>query len=317
MGYHPRIETRDVATFQTTRTKNSELWFVNNQPLEDAILGYVAKYAKRYEVTLYAFSIEGNHTQFPALFPGGNRAHFMRDLNSSIARAVPRYAPTYDGGRLWSRRYSAEFLPGSEDVEERFFYTVLQPIQDGLVEKLSQYRHYNCFHDAVHGIKRTFKVMNWKAYNEKRRWYENVRKKDFIEEVTLEYKRLPGYEHLSQSEYAKLMHDKLEQRRIAILEKRRAEGRPSMDGRQLKFVRPGSIPKHTKRSTLTSHRPRVLSVCPIRRATFKAWYFDIYFDYREASRLYRKGEAANFPPGTYKPPLFTVACTVGDTPYDC
>ena len=129
MGYQPRIETKKIPSFQTTRTRCSELWFVNNRELEHAILGYAAKYRKRYGVKLYAFAIEGNHIQFPALFPKANRAHFMRDLNSSIARAVPRYQKGHGGGRFWGRRYSVEYLPADADVEEQFFYTVLQPVR--------------------------------------------------------------------------------------------------------------------------------------------------------------------------------------------
>jgi len=235
----------------------------------------------------------------------------MRDLNSSIARAVPRYAPAYTGGRLWERRYSAEFLPGSEDIEEWFFYTVLQAVNDGHVEKISQYPGYNCFHDAVYGIKRTFKVMNWTAFNERRRWKKNVCAKDFIEEVTLEYKRLPGYEHLTQKEYAKLMHEKLEQRRLAILEKRRLEGKSNGRGEHLRQIHPGSRPKNTKTSTLKSHRPRVLSICNVRRAKCKAWYFKQHFEFKDASLRYRRGDlTVIFPPGMFRPPSFTIEHTV-------
>ncbi|NDC37789.1 MAG: hypothetical protein EBZ48_07020, partial [Proteobacteria bacterium] len=151
MGYHARIESTKLGSFQTTRTRRSELWFVNNPELERAILGYAAKYVERYGVKLYAFAIEGNHIQFPAVFPKGNRAHFMRDLNSSVARAVPRYQKKFPPGPLWARRYSAECLPAAQDIEEQFFYTVLQPVQDGLADSIYKYRGYNCFEDAITG----------------------------------------------------------------------------------------------------------------------------------------------------------------------
>jgi len=61
MGYHPRFECRERASFLTTRSRNSELWFVNNPKLEQAILGYAARYAQRRKVKLYALAIEGNH----------------------------------------------------------------------------------------------------------------------------------------------------------------------------------------------------------------------------------------------------------------
>ena len=150
MCYHPRIESSEVGWFQTSRSRNSELWFINNKPLEQATLGYLAKYAQRYDVKLYAFAIEGNHVQYPALFSKCNRADFTRDLNSSVARAIPRYCKDYPGGTFWARRYSSEVVP-FEDLEQQFFYTVLQPVQDGLVEKLSEYPGYNCFHAGLVG----------------------------------------------------------------------------------------------------------------------------------------------------------------------
>lgn len=106
VGSHPRIEDPVLASFLTTRSRNSELWFVNNPELEQVILGYLAKYKDTREVKLYAFAIEGNHNQSVAKFPKMNRADFMRDLNSSIARAVPKHTMEYPGGRFWARRYS-------------------------------------------------------------------------------------------------------------------------------------------------------------------------------------------------------------------
>lgn len=305
MGYHARIETCKIPTFQTTRTRRSELWFVNNPPLEEAILGYAAKYAARYSVKLYALAIEGNHIHFPALFPKANRAHFMRDFNSSVARAVPRYQSSYPPGRLWGRRYSAEYLPGEADTEEQFFYTVLQPVQDGLVDSIYKYRGYHCFEDAIMGRSRTFKVVRWKEYNDACRWNKSVSINDFTDRVELRYERLPGYEDVPPLEYARQMRAKLRKRTAAIIAAR--SGKKALGEEQLKRTIPGSLPYKTKTSTVTSHRPRVLSCDHARRAAGRAWYFSIYFQFREASARYRAGDLdAVFPPGTYRPPLFTV-----------
>lgn len=267
-------------------------------------MGYAAKFSLRYKVKLYALAIEGNHVQGPALFPEGNRSNFMRDLNSCIARAVKRHTPTYPGGRFWARRYSAEFLPGAEDIEEYFFYTVLQPVQDGLVEKISDYPGYNCFHDAIFGLKRRFKIVRWAEYNTAKRYNRRISIRDFSEVVTLEYARLPGYESLSQKEYAKIMLQKLEIRRRAIIEKRYQQKLGFAGKKKLLNTRPGTVPKKTKKSTIESHRPRVLSVCDKRRGECKAWYFSIYFSYKEASKKYRSGKLDTiFPDGTYRPYL--------------
>ena len=302
MGCHPRIETTEHADFITSRTRDSRLWFVNNEALEQRILGLTAKYTTRRTFTLYGFAIEGNHLHFVAQNNKENRGDFLRDLKSTIARAVPKLTPSYLGGDVWARRYSNEFLADHSDVEDYFFYTVLQPVKDGLVEKISDYPGYNCFHDAVWGIKRTFKVMNTTAYYKAKRWGKKVNKKDFLEEFTLEYARLPGYEDLSQKEYALLMTRRLEERRQAILKARAAEGKTPLGRTALKRIEPGSRPKSTKTSTPTTHRPRVLSACNVRRAEMKAWYFEIIFRFKTASEAYRSGDlTVTFPEGTYRP----------------
>jgi len=306
MSYHPRIECKDVASFQTTRTRNSALWFINNPTLEDAILGYAARYASRYKVKLFALSIEGNHIQKVALFPEANRAAFMRDFNSSVARAVPRYQSTYPGGPLWARRYSGEYLPGSADIEDRFFYTVLQPVNDGLVDDIRDYPGYNCFEDAIYERERQFSVVKWKEYNDARRWNPSVSIETFTEWCTLRYDRLPGYEELSQAQYVSMMRRKLKARTAERLKAR--GGKPSLGASRLKKLQPGAKPKKTKTSGPRDYRPRVLSRNPERRTAGEAWYFSIYFNYQEASKRYRSGETTvEFPAGTYKPPLFTVA----------
>jgi hypothetical protein len=118
--------------------------------------------------------------------------------------------------------------------------------------------------------------------------------------------RLPGYEDLSQEEYAKLMREKLAERTKAVLEAR--EDKPVLGAERLSEIKPGSRPKKTKTSGPRDHRARVLSKDSERRSAGETWYFSIYFEYREASKNYRSGDLdAKFPNGTYKPPLFTVA----------
>lgn len=307
MGYHPRIEAADLANLTTSKCRNDELWFVNNKPLTDACLGYLAKYVDKYEVTPYAFSIEGNHIHFVGEFPKMNRSNFMRDLNSCIARAVPRYVPEYSGGGLFKRRYSNEFLPGSDDIKEYFFYTVLQPVNDGLVEDIRDYPEYNCFWDAIYELKKEFEVINWAQYNSDKRFKE-VKLKDYIYRVELKYQRLPGYEDLSPEEYWKMMIKELDERQARIKQERLENGKKAVAGVEyLRSVKPGSKPVNPKTSTINTPRPRILSICKERWEKRIEWYFEVYFEYKSASVRYRAGDkTVEFPVGTYPPPLHCV-----------
>ncbi len=289
------------------------MWFANNPKVEQLALARLAQYTDKYRVQLYAFALEGSHYHQVARFPLLNRSDFARDFNSTIARGVERLTSNYPGGRLFERRYSNETIAGDPDIEHQFFYTVLQPVKDGLVSKISEYPFYNCFHDAVCGIKRNFKLVNWTRYNAARRYNRDVPIKDFIEVYTLTYQRLPGYEHLSQHEYRVLMGKKLEEHRLEIIRKREAQGKFTFVGREalLKTI-PGTRARSPKVANRTTHRPRVLSICNQRRAEGKAWYFNTRRKHKEASRRYLAGDLmVEFPPGTYRPPLWLAVIPAG------
>ena len=132
-----RIEHPDFGSFGTVRTVNSQLWFVNNEALEDRMLGWLGRYGQKYEVELYAFAIMGNHHQEVMRFPKCNRALFYRDFNARTAEAVRKLVPGFKGGPLVERRYSEQALPLDEDLEDRFFYCALQAIDAGLAEKIA------------------------------------------------------------------------------------------------------------------------------------------------------------------------------------
>ena len=306
MGYHARIENPDIANFLTSRTRFSELWFIQNPALENDILGYAAKYAQQCGAKIYGIALEGSHVQMPAWFPNANRGYFMQCFNSSTARAVQRRCPNFRGGPLFESRYSGEFLPGSADLEHYFFYTALQAVHDGLVEYPFQYPGFNFFDDAVNGVIRTYTVVSWKKYNAARRYRPDVRIEDYTETVELKFERLPGYEHLTQEQYAELMYAKLEVKRQEAVALRRAKGLGFVGPDRLKRIKPGTPARKPKKSTRFNYRPRVLSVCPIRRAEWNAWYRAKQKEFRLASARYRAGELdIRFPDWMFKPHIPT------------
>ncbi len=298
-----RIEHPDFGSFATVRTVNSQLLFVNNPDLEDRVLGRLAQYQEKYEVELYAFVIMGNHYHPLTKFPKCNRAHFFRDLNARTAEAVRKLVPEFKGGPLVERRYSEQALPLDEDIENQFFYSALQPVSSGLAEKISDYPGYNSFDDAITGRTRKIRQVNWAAYNQAKRKGRRPRICDFYYYVELKYKRLPGYEDLSQKEYRKLMLQKFEQRRQVILEEFAKQGYVFPTPEQLRRTKASAYPKHTKKSERHSKRPLVLSRCAKAKKAYLELYFSIYHAYKEACRRYRAGDfGVEFPPRTYRPP---------------
>jgi REP element-mobilizing transposase RayT len=305
-----RVEDPETIYFITTRTMNSRLWFVNNPKLIQKFLGYLAKYQNIYGMILYGIHFMGNHYHLICSFPRNNKRDFMRAFNSVSAHLVSANVDEFEGGKLWGRRHSAEQLPRPEDVEHWWFYLVLNPVSSGLVLRISDFEGYNCFSDAVSGIQRQYEVVNWAAYNDARRFRSDISIADYTERYRLVFTRLPGYEGLSDKEYKKVMHRKLEERRVKIVQERHAAGKGFAGKEALRTVTPGELPRNTKKSARYSKRPIVLTLCDETRKRCVDAYFRVVEWFRSVSSKYLQGDdTVEFPPGTYKPPRFIAYCT--------
>lgn len=303
-----RVESPNYASLGTARTINSALWFVNNKPLEERMLGYLGKYREKYTVKLYAFVIFGSHYHLLAHFTGYNRAQFYRDLNARSAEAVRTLVEEFPGGPVFERRYSEQAVPISQaSLEEEFFYCALQAVEEGLCDKISKYPGYNSFHDAICGIKRKVKVVDWSKYHAHKRYNPRVTPKDFTTTYILEYGRLPGYEHLPQKEYKELMLKKLEERRVKLVQAHKANNHRFMTPKELKAVIPGTLAKNPKKSKRNDFRPLITAADKEERTTFLEWYFGVVAQYKKAAAKYLAGDpTVEFPPGTYRPPCVLV-----------
>jgi len=298
-----RIENPDYGSIGMSKTVNSALWFVNNTPLEEQILGYLAKYQQKYDVVIYAFVMQGNHFHLEARFPNRNRASFYKDFNSRTAECVRKYVLNYPGGSLFRRRYSEQAIVGDEDIEKEFFYCALQAVKSGLAERISDYPGYNSFSDAISGRDRKCKLIRWGAFNQAKRDRSSATIEEFTDEYNLTFTRIPGYEGMPTSEYKNHITSIYDQKRCELVRQRKKEGKWFLGKKALRKVKAGSLPRTTKTSKRNDFRPLVICSCPIARKAFYDWYFSIYEQYKEAVKKYLLGDKdAEFPPWTYKPP---------------
>ena len=306
MGYPLRVETAENACLTTSRTRNSELWLVNNEKLLERLCAYLAKYSTTREVELYAAGIEGNHIHMLPQFPKANRGDFMRDFNTQATKLTQSIVLSYPGGPMWARRYAEQAIPDKNDIEEWFFYIALQPVSARLCERIGDYDGYNSFHDAVCGIEKKFKTVRYAEYRKAKKRNPRTNIADYTEEYKLRFKRLPGYEDLSQEEYCKLMHEKLEARRVKLVNEIKATGYAFPEPDKIRATKPGSAPRHTKTSTRDSFRPLVLARSLEVKQDYLSRYFGKVIDFRSASVRFRAGElTVEFPEGTYRPHLLT------------
>ncbi|MCC6932984.1 MAG: hypothetical protein IT292_06990 [Deltaproteobacteria bacterium] len=278
---------------------------MKNEKLEQRILGYIAKYQKELSVDIYAINIQANHIHIEAEFPLCNRAKFEQHVNARIAEGVRFYVDEFPGGPVFQRRYTQQDILDNQALEDRFFYTALQPVSAGLCEKISDYPNYNSFHDAANQIIRSYKVIDWAGFNKKRKYNSTTSILEFTRHYRLNFKKLPQYQSLSKEEYRNLLHKKLEERRLAIISQKKETGFLYPNPQFLKKQKPGSLPRSTKKSRRHDKLPRYFSS---NHALWKKKNEErklIYDQYKKASSAYLGGdEFVVFPPNTYKPPRF-------------
>ena len=301
------IESKDWVYLITTRTAGSRLWLVNNKELESRILGALARYQHIHSVVIYAFILMGNHYHLLAKFPERNRALFMRDLNSALARLVGRHVSAHGRRSVWARRYSYQVLPRDEDVRHWFFYVALNPVSSGITRSVPQYPSYNSFFDAAKDIHRQYAWIDWSSYLVHKRTHPEAKPADFAKEYLLKLSRLPAQEGLSQVDYRQSLVNELGRRQKELVAEREKAGKGFLGVAKLQSQAPGAYPRSTKSSTRHSFRPLVLTLCAKARRSFLQLYFSIYDAFKTASAAFRLGKDHEpFPEGTYPPPRLAI-----------
>ena len=305
MGNPIKVEDVERVYLITTRTIGSRLWFVHNQKLHERILAFLARYQEMYGVILYAFVLMGNHYHLIARFPRGNKAAFMRDFNSIIARLVATEVPNYPGGRLWARRYAEQVLPNDFDVSHWYLYVVLNPITTGICYSMADFPGYSSLRDNLSLRSRKFQVFERWKFNEAKRNNAKASPQRFIQEHSLKFSKLPQLEHLEDSAYQRELRRRIDERQQQLQSQMLAADPRSPMRRIRAEPVVGSKPITTKMGTRSFGRPLVLSLSSKSREEFLRFYFATRDAYRLASKAFRTGLLnVAFPPGTYRPSTF-------------
>ena len=294
-----------TGSFITRRFRNSQLCYANNPKLEKRVLGSLGKYLHKYGIDIYAYTIFGSHDHPMLQFRPRTKSSFFRDFGARTAEAVKRYVPGFGTGSVMeSRAREQAVTEDSESHLDRLMYTVMQPIQAGLCKNLSDYPGFNSWQYILSGKPLEVEFFKGSEYRRAKKKSPNVDPSKFTEKYQIIFKRLPGYEHMSQSEYRSMLLREYERRRLEIIEEFERKGHKWPGVESLRRTRSTDTAKNPKRSERLTRRPLVLSLCMERKRAFLDYYFHILEEFKKASLCYLKGDrTAPFPEGTCAPPV--------------
>jgi hypothetical protein len=296
---------KGTSSFVTRRFRNSQLCYCNNKKLEGRVLGSLGKYIHKYKAEIYAFTIFGSHDHKMIDFYPKSKSNFLRDFGARTAEAVKKYVPEFGTGSVMESRAKEQAV--TDDTEshlDRLMYTVMQPILAGLCKNLSDYPGFNSFSYILSGKPLEVEFLKGSEYSRAKKKNPDVDPSKFVEKYVIKFKRLPGYENMSQSEYRSMLLKEYERRRLIVIEELEKKGHKWPAVESLRRTLSSDRAKNPKRSERNSFRPLVLSVCLEKRGVFLEYYFSVLIAFKEASKAYLSGDkSVVFPDGTHAPPL--------------
>ena len=135
----PPREIHAGQTFEVISRCISRLFLLApSYEVQQTFLYLLGHYARKHGITLYALVLMANHYHLLGLDKHGNLPHFMRDLNSFVARVLNHHYGRDD--KFWSGDGYHIVRPiNPEDVWARLMYITSNPINADLVKRTEDY----------------------------------------------------------------------------------------------------------------------------------------------------------------------------------
>jgi hypothetical protein len=242
--------------------------------------------ARRYGIEINWVAVESNHYHAGIHDVRGNYPEFLRYFHSLLARGINAHRGRWEN--LWAtEQASVVELVSADAVFEKQIYGLTNPVKDHLVDK----------------------VHNWPGvsslrYQLSRGSVTVKRPKHFFnpngglpEEITLQFVRPRGFEHLTEEQWKAKLSNAIADKEREFAAKRAAKGIRLLGSRAVRDQSPFSSPTtFTKRRGLS---PRIATRNKWLRVEAAQRNKQFATQYRDALSRFRSGEDVLFPAGTY------------------
>jgi REP element-mobilizing transposase RayT len=281
----------------TRRCTQRQFLLLPTKVVEQIYLYCLGEAATRFNVTVHAWIVMSNHAHLIVRDNEGNLPEFLAHLHKLVAKALNAHWKRREN--FWSNEQAnVVHLVDAEDLFDKLVYVLTNPIAEGQVDRVVDWPGASSFRQNLSGAPRTMKRPSFFRAEG-----------PMPDVVTLQPRKLDGFEHLSESAWSdKIAQAVRDAERLArATRKGRVLGRRAvLDARHTDAPKTEPADKE-----LTPH---IACKNPERRLAALRALRGFRAAHRHALERWRDGErGVAFPAGTYRMRIFA-RCRVDTAP---
>lgn len=212
------------------------------------VVGILFKAREKFPVRIHAIAMVSNHYHMLISVDDAEQlASFMNYFNGNVAREANRLNGWT--GSIWDDRYHGIEVVSPDKAVERLEYLLSHSVKEFLVEKVADWEGLHCGPALAAGkpLRGVCYDRTKKCLADRRKKGPKLKRKDWVQDVTLELAPLPCWEELP-----KATRQKRVRKMIRKIEKAaaKARARPVVGMATIQRQDPRSHPAHVERSPI-------------------------------------------------------------------
>jgi REP element-mobilizing transposase RayT len=284
----------------TCRTLHARFLLRPSDPLNDLIVGILARAKRLYPLGLCAAAWVSNHYHMLLdVADAKTLASFMQYVQSNVAREAGRMFEWKE--HFWSRRYQSILVSNEEAAQmEVFTYILGHGVKEGLVERVLDWPGVHCAKSLLTGDPLTGVWFDRTKESAARRRGEDFDKMKYATREVLTFDPLPCWAHLTDEQRKRRVADVVAKIDADAAARIAATGITPPGPVVVRNQRPHDVPNRPKRSPAPLFH---VATKAMRREMWEAYAWFVG-EYRQAAEKLKAGDRlAAFPPGSFPPAL--------------
>ena len=304
MANRPRWIRNDATYSEVQRTVDRCFLFKPDEITRQIIGSSAGRALQKFPVKLYWLDFNIDHKQ-NGIKPLSdepehiqNYAKFNQLFNSLVARGINKHLGRE--GAIYSSRNRSTEAVDDQSLEQQLFYAVTNPVKDGLVDRVANWKGFSSYIQLATGEVERFRYIDWSAWHKAGGKRNKKSPEAYVKTVEVKLTPIPAWEHMTvpqRQAYFRREVRKLEQK---FREERESEGRSVMGPRSLEKL---DHREHPKKPAERTNKP-ICHASTVEAANEYRERLRAFWDeYYKASDLWRRGvHSVEFPRGSFKPP---------------